>query len=209
MSWPTFADKLRQRGARRRQRRFFEQWFLAYRIRPAESSNDDFSQFVHWIPPADRYWADPFPVLHDGVYYLFFEEFLTATQRGRIVVSRLKTGGSWTVPQAFSPRSLRQATRRQEEKNIALEQTRAANFGPPLRMHRFGTTSCGMSSLGGKPLARTLHSLRRCKRRPVIRIQSRDPEKVASFGLADCQLVRSACLTRACIFVFGRPRGGR
>ena len=41
--------------------------------------------FNHLLPPLDRFWADPFIYVRDGKYYLFIEELLYSTRRGRIV----------------------------------------------------------------------------------------------------------------------------
>ena len=46
----------------------------------------DLASFVPLESPPDRYWADPFPVERDGSYWLYFEEFVHATARGRIAV---------------------------------------------------------------------------------------------------------------------------
>ena len=40
--------------------------------------------FKPLIPPLDRFWADPFIWVHEDISYLFIEELLYATQRGRI-----------------------------------------------------------------------------------------------------------------------------
>ena len=40
--------------------------------------------FKHLTPPMDRFWADPFVWVHEGVYYIFIEELLYSTNRGRI-----------------------------------------------------------------------------------------------------------------------------
>jgi len=43
------------------------------------------SDFKPIIPPFDRFWADPFVWMHDDRYYIFIEEVLYSTYRGRIV----------------------------------------------------------------------------------------------------------------------------
>jgi hypothetical protein len=78
---------------------FREQWFLAHRLgetRPLALPEP--GDFRPWLPPRDRYWADPFPVRHEGRYYLFFEEYLWSTRRGRIVASVLRPDGHWEPP---------------------------------------------------------------------------------------------------------------
>src|ERR1051325_961186 len=60
-----------------RHRFFFDQWSLAYRFKTsAEDPNNSFYRFNYLIPPKDKFWADPFPVRHEGKYFVFFEEFI-------------------------------------------------------------------------------------------------------------------------------------
>ena len=40
--------------------------------------------FKPLIPPMDRFWADPFVWVHENGYYVFIEELLYSTHRGRI-----------------------------------------------------------------------------------------------------------------------------
>ena len=42
-------------------------------------------KFKSLIPPIDRFWADPFIWFHEDNYYVFAEEVLYSTHRGRIV----------------------------------------------------------------------------------------------------------------------------
>lgn len=41
--------------------------------------------FKSLIPPIDRFWADPFVWFHENKHYVFVEEVLYSTHRGRIV----------------------------------------------------------------------------------------------------------------------------
>jgi hypothetical protein len=50
------------------------------------------------VPPADRFWADPFPVLHDGRYLIFFEELLFNENVGRISLIEITPDGRASVP---------------------------------------------------------------------------------------------------------------
>ena len=38
------------------------------------------------IPPNDRFWADPFPVYHDGKYYVFVEEWIHSISHAHLSV---------------------------------------------------------------------------------------------------------------------------
>jgi hypothetical protein len=110
--------KTAKAGLRRIMRRrtpSFDQWFPAYRFasqlslaelrsksQPPASGRPsvgiELTEFRAWLPPGDRFWADPFPAVHEGRYYLFFEEFPSSTRRGRIVASELLADGSWSLP---------------------------------------------------------------------------------------------------------------
>ena len=63
------------------------QWFLAYGTdAQAPNPHPPLGQLDHLVPPPDRFWADPFPVLREGKRYLFFEEFPHAVGKGHISV---------------------------------------------------------------------------------------------------------------------------
>ena len=68
----------------------FEQWVLAYRINQTE--------FKYLEPPADRFWADPFPIKVAGKYYIFFEEFLNSANRAHISVIEVDQNGITSGP---------------------------------------------------------------------------------------------------------------
>jgi len=78
-----------------RSRLFFQQWQLAM--------NSDQGPFEPCdprviAPPRDRFWADPFGIERDGDTYVFFEELVYATGRGRIVASKLSETGTLSPP---------------------------------------------------------------------------------------------------------------
>lgn len=68
----------------------FEQWVLAYRIKPGE--------FQYLIPPADRFWADPFPIKANDKYYIFFEDYVNAAGRAHISVAEVDQNGIVSGP---------------------------------------------------------------------------------------------------------------
>jgi hypothetical protein len=68
----------------------FEQWVLAYRIKPGE--------FQYLIPPADHFWADPFPLKVNGKYYIFFEDYVNAAGRAHISVVEVDQNGIVSGP---------------------------------------------------------------------------------------------------------------
>lgn len=95
-----FGGRLAARNVHRRLTALLtrEQWALAYRFLPAGAPpgipDATFYKFKIIRPPADRFWADPFPLEHEGRYFIFYEEYLHAEQRGRIGVLEVdpKTG---------------------------------------------------------------------------------------------------------------------
>ena len=56
------------------------------------------------VPPADRFWADPFPVLHEGKFLIFFEELLFDQDVGRICVMEIATDGRVSPPRVVLER---------------------------------------------------------------------------------------------------------
>lgn len=99
---PSNADMLRVGGRllRRATRRVVdkylrdEQWCLAYRRAPNEGVPDlSPYRFRTIIPPNDRFWADPFPARHEGRDWIFFEELIARTGRGRISVLEIGPQG--------------------------------------------------------------------------------------------------------------------
>ena len=84
--------KLSRRAAARAFEKFssLEQWVLAYRI--------DQMEFKYLVPPADRFWADPFPIKVGGKYYIFFEEYLNSAGRAHISVIEVDQNGIVSGP---------------------------------------------------------------------------------------------------------------
>jgi hypothetical protein len=70
---------------------YHDQWFLAYQFRsdPTPRYDQSFHRFKRLIPPPDRFWADPFPVMSNGRHYLFSEEYLYETERAHISVMEI------------------------------------------------------------------------------------------------------------------------
>ena len=84
--------KLSGRAAARAVEKFssFEQWMLAYRIGDGD--------FKYLIPPADRFWADPFPLKVDGKHYIFFEDYVNSAGRAHISVVEVDRNGIVSGP---------------------------------------------------------------------------------------------------------------
>lgn len=73
-----------------------DQWALAYQR--GGSNRPTMEAFRTLSPPADRYWADPFPVRVGNDYYIFHEELLFATRKGSIVLSVVDAAGKTATP---------------------------------------------------------------------------------------------------------------
>jgi hypothetical protein len=92
-----------------RQARVREQWQLLFGFdRRQEHANGAPQSSVFrlsaLVPPPDRFWADPFPVLHDGRYLLFFEELLFSENKGRISVVEMGPDGMAGAPRVVLDR---------------------------------------------------------------------------------------------------------
>jgi hypothetical protein len=62
---------------------FTDQWVILT-AKDAEYDSLQWSEFHSVLPEKDRYWADPFVVVHNKRSYIFIEEKTYATGRGRI-----------------------------------------------------------------------------------------------------------------------------
>ncbi len=70
-----------------------KQWCLAYQFGTPQFPPSDSVTWRTLVPPADRFWADPFPVSHNGRHFLFFEEFVHAIGKGHICVAEVDAAG--------------------------------------------------------------------------------------------------------------------
>jgi hypothetical protein len=84
--------KLSGRAATRAVEKFssFDQWILAYRF--------DRGEFKYLMPPADRFWADPFQLKADGKFYIFFEDYVNSAGRAHISVVEIDRNGVVSGP---------------------------------------------------------------------------------------------------------------
>jgi hypothetical protein len=76
---------------------FLYQWFLLYRVGP-NAPEGSLHRFKRLVPPADRFWADPFVVAHEGRYTIFFEDFPYRTNRGIIAALDILQDSTQTEP---------------------------------------------------------------------------------------------------------------
>jgi hypothetical protein len=75
----------------------FDQWIML--VHSSESLSMSLWRYKRLMPPKDRFWADPFLLVHAGRTYLYFEELMFATQRGHISVAELRPDGTMLAPQ--------------------------------------------------------------------------------------------------------------
>ncbi len=72
------------------------QWTVAYAR--TKKFPDTFNRFKPLLPPRDRFWADPFPLLHEGRHYIFIEELLFRRNLGHLSVIPLREDGTAGEP---------------------------------------------------------------------------------------------------------------
>ena len=77
---------------------YFDQWYLMYAVAHSNAPSTSVWRFPEVLPPKDRFWADPFLLYRDGKYYVFFEDFCYATQKGHISYFVLDERGNRTEP---------------------------------------------------------------------------------------------------------------
>lgn len=78
---------------------WLDQWFVAVSADGrTDTGTSEARRFTYLLPPADRYWADPFPITHNGRQYIFLEEFLLGRGKAHIAVSTIQPDGRPTRP---------------------------------------------------------------------------------------------------------------
>ncbi len=82
---------------------FIDQWIILVG-RQGRYQALDWPSFTPLIPPKDRYWGDPFPWQHGGCSYVFIEEKLYSTRRGRIACLELAANGALASQQVVLER---------------------------------------------------------------------------------------------------------
>ncbi len=68
-----------------------QQWSLLWSMQ--EGLDGSLERYRRLIPPRDRFWADPHIVRRDGLYYLFVEEFMYATDKAHVALIVLDEHG--------------------------------------------------------------------------------------------------------------------
>ncbi len=80
-----------------------EQWILFYKFENSLSTS--FSSFQKILPPKDRFWADPFIIHLDNIYYIFIEEFLYSENKGHISFFTIDESGVFSKPEIILKKS--------------------------------------------------------------------------------------------------------
>lgn len=71
---------------------FRDQWVIMM-AKDQDIDSLSWSDFTPLDPPPDRYWADPFVIAREGLYYLFIEEKMYKTKKGHISCLILDASG--------------------------------------------------------------------------------------------------------------------
>lgn len=87
---PRFRRRVRERKLE--ERRCVEQWQLLYRLRK-DGPSTSLRRYSRLVPPAGRFWADPFPVSVEGRRYVLFEDCPLGRLAGRISALELGPDG--------------------------------------------------------------------------------------------------------------------
>ena len=74
----------------------FDQWIILFDL--GHDFSTDLSRFEMIVPPKDRGWADPFVISANDRHYVFLEEILYATGKGRISCMEISATGQWEKP---------------------------------------------------------------------------------------------------------------
>jgi hypothetical protein len=72
----------------------FDQWTLMFDLRDEVSRS--FWRLRTITPPRDRFWADPYVVYRNGLYYIFFEEYICHEKKGHISIIVMNENGTYT-----------------------------------------------------------------------------------------------------------------
>lgn len=73
-------------------------WHLAYAFTDRELPDIAFESLRYLAPAPGTFWADPFPLMHEGRHYILFEEFPYASQRGRLRAVEVRADGPAGAP---------------------------------------------------------------------------------------------------------------
>lgn len=85
--------KFHGRQAIKQSKSFYDQWYIKFGWRDF-TIEQDYSSLYSIHPPQDRFYADPFPMVYDNRFFIFFEEYEFANPIGYISVVEVFKDGS-------------------------------------------------------------------------------------------------------------------
>lgn len=74
------------------------QWILLFHLGESEKLSTSFNEFTRMMPPKTSFWADPFVIEKNGLYYIFIEEFVFTENIGKISVIEMDYQGNYGEP---------------------------------------------------------------------------------------------------------------
>lgn len=83
---------------------YLEQWMLLFHLNREAGPGTSLFRYKKIIPPADRFWADPFVLYRDHQYYIFLEELLFRENKGFISLMTMDEKGNYTAPRKILER---------------------------------------------------------------------------------------------------------
>ena len=75
---------------------FHYQWQLIFNF--GTKKLKPYSEFKIISPPKDKFWADPFIIFKNNVYYVFFEEFIYRKNKAHISFLTINQNGTYSKP---------------------------------------------------------------------------------------------------------------
>jgi hypothetical protein len=75
---------------------FNYQWQLMFNL--DNKNSQSYENFKKIIPPKDRFWADPFIIFKNNIYYVFFEEYIYKKNKAHISLLTINENGGYSLP---------------------------------------------------------------------------------------------------------------
>lgn len=76
----------------------YDLWHLAYAFSDTALPEVPFGRLRYLAPAPGTFWADPFPLIHEGRHYIFFEELVYGGERGRLLAVEVAEDGPAGAP---------------------------------------------------------------------------------------------------------------
>jgi len=75
---------------------FHYQWQLIFNLDTKKLKS--YGEFKTIVPPKDKFWADPFIIFKNNIYYVFFEEFIYKKNKAHISFLTINQDGIYSKP---------------------------------------------------------------------------------------------------------------